>query len=49
MSDAGDMYGKERDTSSLNDDTVVILSLDQLRKRLENIEEEAYYPLLGDE
>ncbi|XP_030836692.1 TBC domain-containing protein kinase-like protein [Strongylocentrotus purpuratus] len=49
VTDDGDMHGKERDTSSLNDDTVVILSLEQLKKRLENIEEEAYYPLLGDD
>ncbi|XP_063955170.1 TBC domain-containing protein kinase-like protein [Lytechinus pictus] len=48
VTDDGDMHGKERDTSSLNDDTVVILSLEQLKKRLENIEEEAYYPLLGE-
>ncbi|XP_072171396.1 TBC domain-containing protein kinase-like protein [Diadema setosum] len=49
VTDGGDMHGKERDTSSLNDDTVVILSLEHLRKRLENIEEEAFYPLLDEE
>ncbi|XP_033118015.1 TBC domain-containing protein kinase-like protein [Anneissia japonica] len=45
----GDVFGLERDSSSLYDDTIIPLSLDQLRDRLQNVEEEAYYPLLEDE
>ncbi|XP_071951591.1 TBC domain-containing protein kinase-like protein isoform X2 [Antedon mediterranea] len=45
----GDVFGLERDTSALFDDTIIPLSLDQLRERLQNVDEEAYYPLLEDE
>ncbi|XP_077983760.1 TBC domain-containing protein kinase-like protein [Glandiceps talaboti] len=44
-----DWYGLVKDYSFLLDDTTICLSLDQLRKRLENIDATAYYPLLEDE
>ena len=43
------MFGQVRDRSVLLDDTVVVMPLDQLRQRLEHIDEAAYYPLLEDE
>ncbi|XP_077869431.1 TBC domain-containing protein kinase-like protein, partial [Saccoglossus kowalevskii] len=49
ITEDNDMYGLVRDSSFLLDDTITILSIDQLRKRLENIDETAYYPLLEDE
>ncbi|PVD34294.1 hypothetical protein C0Q70_05563 [Pomacea canaliculata] len=45
----GDMFGQERDKAELLDRTVVILPQEQLRNRLKDIEERAYYPLLEDE
>ena len=45
----GEMFGQMRDQSVLLDDTVILLSLDQLRQRLANIDEVAYYPLLEEE
>lgn len=45
----GDILGLERDSTSLYDDTVVMLSLDQLRTRLAHIPPEDYYPLIEGE
>ncbi|XP_033632187.1 TBC domain-containing protein kinase-like protein [Asterias rubens] len=45
----GDVVGLERDSSSLYDDTVVTLSMTQLKTRMENIDDTAFYPLLEDE
>ena len=42
----GEVFGQPRDESSLLDQTRVILPLNQLRTRLENIPPEAYYPLI---
>ncbi|XP_071848772.1 TBC domain-containing protein kinase-like protein [Apostichopus japonicus] len=49
VTEYGDILGLERDRSSLYDDTVITLSLDQLRKRLEHIPPEDYYPLIEGE
>ncbi|XP_072022504.1 TBC domain-containing protein kinase-like protein [Amphiura filiformis] len=48
ISAEGDVHGQERDSSSLYDGTVIPMSLDMLRKRLENIDDTAFYPLLED-
>ncbi|XP_013390013.1 TBC domain-containing protein kinase-like protein [Lingula anatina] len=45
----GETFGQSRDSSDLLDETVILLNLDQLRQRLKDIPEEAYYPLLEDE
>lgn len=45
----GQMFGQGRDRSYLLDDTIVTLSLCQLRNRLKDVVGEAYYPLLEDE
>ncbi|KAK2720703.1 TBC domain-containing protein kinase-like protein [Artemia franciscana] len=42
----GQSFGSERDDYKLFDRSVVSVSFDSLIKRLENIPEEAYYPLL---
>ncbi|XP_070553007.1 TBC domain-containing protein kinase-like protein [Ptychodera flava] len=42
-------YGLVRDYSFLLDDTTICISIEPLRKRLENIDAAAYYPLLEDE
>ncbi|KAK3099167.1 hypothetical protein FSP39_000436 [Pinctada imbricata] len=45
----GEVFGQTRDRAELLDSTVVILSQEQLRQRLSEIDETAYYPLLEDE
>ncbi|KAK7096693.1 TBC domain-containing protein kinase-like protein [Littorina saxatilis] len=45
----GDVFGQERDQAELLDRTIIVLSQEQLRSRLQDIEETAYYPLLEDE
>ncbi|XP_074650815.1 TBC domain-containing protein kinase-like protein isoform X2 [Tubulanus polymorphus] len=45
----GEMFGQVKDQSSLYNKTVVVLSFEQLRQRLENLDETAYYPLLEGE
>ncbi|KAK7503784.1 hypothetical protein BaRGS_00004907 [Batillaria attramentaria] len=45
----GDVFGQERDQAELLDRTIIILPQDQLRNRLKDIPETAYYPLLEDE
>ncbi|XP_062592920.1 TBC domain-containing protein kinase-like protein, partial [Saccostrea cucullata] len=45
----GEVFGQRRDQAELLDGTIIILSQEQLRKRLSEIEETAYYPLLEDE
>ncbi|XP_022084474.1 TBC domain-containing protein kinase-like protein [Acanthaster planci] len=49
LTECGDVIGLERDSSSLYDDTVVTLSMTQLKTRMENIDDTAFYPLLEDE
>ncbi|NXA16161.1 TBCK protein, partial [Sapayoa aenigma] len=44
----GESFGQGRDRSSLLDDTIVTLSLCQLRNRLKDVGGEAFYPLLED-
>lgn len=46
--DNGEVWGQGRDQAELLDNTVILLSQDQLRKRLADIDEKAYYPLLED-
>ncbi|XP_076446642.1 TBC domain-containing protein kinase-like protein [Babylonia areolata] len=45
----GDVFGQERDQAELLDRTIIVMSQDQLRQRLKDMEETAYYPLLEDE
>ncbi|XP_064636191.1 TBC domain-containing protein kinase-like protein [Lineus longissimus] len=45
----GEPFGEVKDISSLLDTVVVPLSLNQLRQRLDKIDEAAYYPLLEEE
>ncbi|ESO83835.1 hypothetical protein LOTGIDRAFT_132681 [Lottia gigantea] len=45
----GEVSGHIRDQGELLDQTKVVLSQDQLRNRLQDIEEKAYYPLLEDD
>ncbi|KAK6172384.1 hypothetical protein SNE40_016044 [Patella caerulea] len=45
----GEVFGHKRDQAELLDETFIILSQDQLRNRLIDIEEKAYYPLLEDD
>lgn len=45
----GDVFGQSRDRAELLDNTIVTLSQEQLRNRLSDIDETAYYPLLEDE
>ncbi|XP_053401999.1 TBC domain-containing protein kinase-like protein [Mercenaria mercenaria] len=47
--DNGEVLGQGRDQMELLDHTVVLLSQDQLRQRLADIDEKAYYPLLEDD
>ncbi|CAH1778018.1 unnamed protein product [Owenia fusiformis] len=47
--DDGESFGAERDSSVLFDDHILVLSLDQLKQRLSNLDETAYYPLLEEE
>ncbi|XP_071087688.1 TBC domain-containing protein kinase-like protein [Haliotis cracherodii] len=49
VSPEGEVYGQPRDDAELLDNTIIILSQEQLRNRLKDIEETAYYPLLEDE
>lgn len=45
----GEVFGQRRDQAELLDGTIITLSQEQLRKRLSEIDETAYYPLLEDE
>ncbi|XP_056010659.1 TBC domain-containing protein kinase-like protein [Ostrea edulis] len=45
----GEVFGQRRDQAEFLDRTIIILSQEQLRKRLSEIDETAYYPLLEDE
>ncbi|CAD5122589.1 DgyrCDS11001 [Dimorphilus gyrociliatus] len=45
----GESAGQMRDKSNLYDGSVLILSQDQLRKRLSNLTEEDFFPLLNSE
>ncbi|KAL4235012.1 hypothetical protein ACF0H5_006650 [Mactra antiquata] len=47
--DNGEVLGQGRDQMELLDETVVLLSQDQLRQRLSDIDEKSYYKLLEDE
>ncbi|KAH3849892.1 TBC domain-containing protein kinase-like protein [Dreissena polymorpha] len=47
--DSGDVLGEGRDQAELWDTRVVLLSLDQLRQRLSDMDGKAYYPLLENE
>ena len=42
----GDVFGQKRDRAELLDDTIVILSQEQLRNRLSEVDEKSYYPLI---
>lgn len=42
----GEKYGQGRDRVTLYDQTVYVLSMEQLRKRLENMTADDYYPLV---
>jgi hypothetical protein len=44
----GEMFGVDHDRSKAYDDTVVFLSMDQLKARLANVAPSAYYPLLEE-
>lgn len=46
---SGEWFGQKRDQSELLDNTVIVLSQEQLRNRLKHVGEAAYYPLLEDE
>ena len=48
IADGGEVFGQERDSSSLYDDTVTPVSLDILRTRMSNVDDTAFYPLLED-
>ncbi|XP_060078808.1 TBC domain-containing protein kinase-like protein [Ylistrum balloti] len=45
----GDVFGQRRDRAELLDSIVITASQDQLRNRLSEVDEKAYYPLLEDE
>lgn len=45
----GDVFGQRRDRAELLDSIVIIASQEQLRNRLSEVDEKAYYPLLEDE
>ncbi|KAL3878639.1 hypothetical protein ACJMK2_030970 [Sinanodonta woodiana] len=47
--DDGEVFGQVRDSAELLNNTVILLSQEQLRNRLADINETAYYPLLEDE
>ncbi|XP_076117916.1 TBC domain-containing protein kinase-like protein [Mytilus galloprovincialis] len=42
----GDVFGQKRDRAELLDNTIVVLSQEQLRNRLSEVDEKAYYPLI---
>ncbi|XP_035681915.1 TBC domain-containing protein kinase-like protein [Branchiostoma floridae] len=45
----GETFGHEKERKHLLDDTTILLSLEELRQRLENIDDTAFFPLLEDE
>ncbi|KAI8510469.1 hypothetical protein Bbelb_113850 [Branchiostoma belcheri] len=45
----GETFGHEKERKHLLDDTTILLSLEELRQRLENIDDTAFFPLLEDD
>jgi len=49
MLNNGESYGPEKERERMLDETIIAVSLDKLREKLQNIDESAYYPLVVED